>query len=70
MSRSDFTLSRREWLKLSAAGVYGRCETPATEIVLDRDAFARDPRIVAFDWTRGQGRQCPSCRGPRNTHSS
>ena len=44
---------QQSWrLKLSAAGVYGRCETPATELVFARDAFARDPRIAAFDWSR------------------
>jgi hypothetical protein len=44
---------QQSWrLKLAGAGVYGRCETPAIELVFARDAFARDPRIAAFDWSR------------------
>lgn len=44
---------QQSWrLKLSGAGVYGRCETPPTELVFSPAAFARDPRIAAFDWSR------------------
>ena len=44
---------QQSWrLKLAAAGIYARCETPAVELVFDRAAFARDPRIAAFDWHR------------------
>ena len=44
---------QQSWrLKLAAAGIYARCETPAVELVFDRAAFARDPRIKAFAWDR------------------
>ena len=44
---------QQSWrLKLATAGVYARCEIPAVELVFDRAAFARDPRIAAFDWNR------------------
>lgn len=46
-------VGQQSWrLKLSAAGVYGRCEHPVAELVFGRDTFARDPRIAAFDWSR------------------
>lgn len=44
---------QQSWrMKLSEAGVYARCEAPDTQLVFGRDAFARDPRIAAFDWER------------------
>ncbi len=39
-------------LKLSPSGVYARCEAPGLALVFDRGAFARDPRIAAFNWRR------------------
>ncbi|NBC31758.1 MAG: RES domain-containing protein [Alphaproteobacteria bacterium] len=47
-------IRQQSWrMKLSTAGVYARCEAPATQLVFGRGAFARDPRIAAFDWERG-----------------
>ncbi|MFO7853947.1 MAG: RES family NAD+ phosphorylase [Paracoccaceae bacterium] len=47
---------RQGWrLKLSAAGVYARCEEPRTALHFDRDAFLRDPRIAALRWERPVG---------------
>lgn len=39
-------------MKLSPAGVYARGEAPVRELTFGRAAFARDPRIAAFDWQR------------------
>ena len=41
---------QRSWrMKLSAAGVYARCEQPARDLVFGREAFARDPRVADGD---------------------
>lgn len=37
-------------LKLSATGIYARCEAPALGVLFEQMSFARDPRVAAFDW--------------------
>lgn len=39
-------------LKFSAAGVYARCEAPTRAISFGPLAFARDPRVAAFNWAQ------------------
>jgi len=44
---------RTNWqLMLSPAGIYARCEAPAKNLILDRSAFAADPRVATFEWVR------------------
>ena len=44
---------QRSWrMKLSAAGVYARCEQPTRDLLFGREAFARDPRVAAATWDR------------------
>lgn len=44
---------RRGWrLSLSAAGPFATCDQPRDSLSFGREAFARDPRIAAFDWDR------------------
>lgn len=46
-------IEQRSWhLKLSATGIYARCEAPAQALHFNPAAFARDPRVAAFDWQR------------------
>jgi RES domain-containing protein len=44
---------RQTWrIRLSPSGVQAICEFPDIRIEFGRDAFAADPRIVAFSWDR------------------
>jgi hypothetical protein len=46
-------IERQTWrIRLSASGVQAICECPDMRIGFDRNAFAADPRIAAFDWDR------------------
>ena len=45
--------SRQTWrVYLSGSGVRAVCGAPQHQIGFDRDAFAVDPRIAAFEWRR------------------
>ncbi len=39
-------------IRLSSAGVQARCDHPRHNIDFDRQTFASDPRIAAFNWHR------------------
>jgi hypothetical protein len=44
---------RRSWrIRLGPSGVQAICDHPEERIGFDRQAFAADPRIAAFDWDR------------------
>lgn len=46
-------VERQSWrIRLSQSGVQAVCEFPDIRIGFDRDAFAEDPRVAAFDWDR------------------
>jgi hypothetical protein len=45
--------ARQTWrLYLSGSGARAVCGAPQQQIGFDRDAFASDPRVAAFDWGR------------------
>jgi len=46
-------IERQTWrIRLSASGIQAICEFPVMRIGFDRDVFASDPRIAAFNWDR------------------
>jgi hypothetical protein len=46
-------IERQTWrIRLSASGIQAICEFPDMRIGFDRNAFAADPRIAAFEWDR------------------
>lgn len=52
---SKAPLERQTWrIHVGAVGVRAICAMPETGIGLDREAFARDPRIATMRWERGR----------------
>lgn len=48
-------LQRQTWrIHLGPGGVRALCDFPESRLGLDRDAFARDPRVAGMRWERGK----------------